>query len=173
MRPDDAAAIMRRLTPMLLLDVLDDVGETVDSGTGYAMGMARGTGTANLGVVGLYNPPNTGVRLRLREAWLSGFTAQAAVQGGLIGTAPAIPTNSGVRQWRDGKTTGLPQGEVRYDDLASLGLNTNDFKISNVDTLVVRPDVIVPPGWVYDFQEQVTGRILVVTFFWEEFREPA
>jgi len=155
------------MNPVLLVDSLDDIGDSADTATRYCWRSGIQVAVAaRFGLVGLVNPADSGVRLIL-EGFLTTLSASGVVSAGLGATVAGTIAQG---RFRDGGP-GVPAGQIENDDTA--GVTVDDVTSDFLSRGVMQPwEIVVQPGDNFRVQCNVANVINRTVFLWKEIKLP-
>lgn len=167
---EEAGLLASRLVPTILVDDIQQVGDSADTATRYVIGAGSASGAANLAQVSITLPAATGTRLIVTGAWISSDTAGRFV-GGLLATITAL-TTARAGAFRDSGLGVLPAGQVREGNAAAAPITHFNGRILANQLKWIPLQIVLDPGREFRFAKSTTAETLEVTFLWKEVKLP-
>ncbi len=166
----EASELARRLNPVLVVDSIDQIGDSADVATRWVMQTGFADGAALIANVALSNPAGSRMRLIVERHYVSTGTAGTITAG--IRTPIDTLTTAAQGLYRD-SGGGSPVGIVHMGNLAAGPTASFALQIvANVPN-VYEYEVVIDPGFQWVWFPGATARTLRATFAWKEILLPA
>ncbi len=165
----EASQLAQQLAPVVVVDAIDQIGDSADVATRWALQTGFADGAALIANVALSNPVGSGMRLIVARHYLSSGTAGTITAG--IRTPIDTLTTAVQGLYRD-SGPGSPAGIVHEGNLAAGP--TASFAVAIVADVpnIYEYEVVIDPGFQWVWFPGATARTLRTTFEWKEIKLP-